>query len=72
MWEHELPLSKTPIPAARDSIVRPATRVTRLMALDCSGIATIEIDDGTDFPSHDSFTRVSLDLTQRGGDTFIL
>lgn len=45
MWEHELPLSKTPIPAARDSIVHHATRVTRLMDLDCNRIAIITIDE---------------------------
>lgn len=35
MWEHELPLSRTPTSAGRDSLasVHPATRVTRLMIL---------------------------------------
>lgn len=33
MWEHELPLSRTPTPADRDSGIRPATRVTRLIIL---------------------------------------
>ncbi|CAL1688513.1 unnamed protein product [Lasius platythorax] len=33
MWEHELPLSRTPTPAGRDSGLRPATRVTRLITL---------------------------------------
>jgi len=60
MWEHELPLSKTPIPAARDSIVHRATRVTRLMALDCNKIAIIEINDGIDFLSRKSFTFQAL------------
>lgn len=31
MWEHELPLSRTPTLADRDSGIRPATRVTRFI-----------------------------------------
>lgn len=53
-------LSKTPISAARDSIVHHATRVTRLMVLDCNRIAIIKIDNGIDFPSHKSFMFYAL------------
>lgn len=55
MWEHALPLSKTPIPA-RDSTVHHATRVTRLIDLDCNRIAIIKIDNGIDFLAYKSFT----------------